>query len=115
MPKVDLYNMNGEVIGDIELAESVFGAEVNKDVLPRPAGSDDPRREPPRSAWSGLVYQWRTWYSLLISYRNERFSRFTVTRMLTYTASQMTAYPTAKIAVKIPSTAGSKGIHELTM
>jgi large subunit ribosomal protein L4 len=33
MPKVDLYNMNGDVVGDIELNESVFGVEVNKTVL----------------------------------------------------------------------------------
>jgi large subunit ribosomal protein L4 len=33
MPKLNLYNMNGEVIGDIELSENVFGAEINKNVL----------------------------------------------------------------------------------
>ena len=33
MPKVDLYNMDGKVIGDIELSENVFGAEVNTDVM----------------------------------------------------------------------------------
>jgi large subunit ribosomal protein L4 len=33
MPKVDLYNMDGKVIGDIELSENVFGTEVNEDVL----------------------------------------------------------------------------------
>ena len=33
MPKVDLYNMDGKVIGDIELSENVFGAEVNADVM----------------------------------------------------------------------------------
>lgn len=33
MPKVDLYNMNGEVIGDVELNDNVFGTEVNRDVL----------------------------------------------------------------------------------
>ena len=33
MPKVDLYNMDGKVIGDIELSEIVFGAEVNTDVM----------------------------------------------------------------------------------
>ena len=33
MPKVDLYNMEGKVVGDIELSENVFGAEVNEDVL----------------------------------------------------------------------------------
>ena len=32
MPKVDLYNMNGEVVGDIELSENVFGVEVNNKV-----------------------------------------------------------------------------------
>jgi len=30
MPKVDLYNMNGEVVGNIELSDDVFGVEVNK-------------------------------------------------------------------------------------
>jgi len=33
VPKVDLYNMDGKVIGDIELSDNVFGAEVNKDVM----------------------------------------------------------------------------------
>ena len=33
MPKVDLYNMDGKVIGDIELSENIFGTEVNEDVL----------------------------------------------------------------------------------
>lgn len=33
MPKVNLYNIEGKVIGDIELSEKVFGAEVNKDAL----------------------------------------------------------------------------------
>ena len=33
MPKVDLYNMEGKVVGDIELSENVFGVEVNEDVL----------------------------------------------------------------------------------
>lgn len=30
MPKVDLYNMKGEVVGDIQLSDNVFGTEVNK-------------------------------------------------------------------------------------
>jgi len=30
MPKVDLYNMKGEVVGDIQLSDNIFGAEVNK-------------------------------------------------------------------------------------
>jgi len=29
MPKVDLYNMKGEVVGDIQLSDNVFGAEIN--------------------------------------------------------------------------------------
>lgn len=29
MPKVALYNMKGEQVGDIELSENVFGAEIN--------------------------------------------------------------------------------------
>ncbi|MCR4436261.1 MAG: 50S ribosomal protein L4 [Clostridiales bacterium] len=33
MPKVDLYNMNGDVVGDIELSDNVFGVEINKDAL----------------------------------------------------------------------------------
>lgn len=33
MPKVDLYNMNGEVVGDIELNENIFGIEVSKEAL----------------------------------------------------------------------------------
>jgi len=30
MPKVDLYNMKGEVVGDIQLSDNIFGAEINK-------------------------------------------------------------------------------------
>jgi large subunit ribosomal protein L4 len=33
MPKVDLYNMKGEVVGDIQLCDNVFGAEVNNEAL----------------------------------------------------------------------------------
>lgn len=33
MPKVDLYNVKGEVIGDINLNDTVFGIEVNKEVM----------------------------------------------------------------------------------
>lgn len=33
MPKVDLYNMKGEVVGDVELSENVFGTDVNNEVL----------------------------------------------------------------------------------
>lgn len=33
MPKVDLYNMSGQVVGDIELNDSVFGVEVNKEAM----------------------------------------------------------------------------------
>jgi len=33
MPKVDLYSMSGEVIGDIELDDNIFGIEINKDVM----------------------------------------------------------------------------------
>lgn len=33
MPKTALYDMNGKQVGDIELNDSVFGAEVNKSVL----------------------------------------------------------------------------------
>ncbi len=30
MPKVDLYNMNGQVIGEIELSDKVFGVDINE-------------------------------------------------------------------------------------
>ena len=33
MPKVDLLNMEGKKVGDIELQESVFGVEVNEYVM----------------------------------------------------------------------------------
>jgi len=33
MPKVDVYNMNGEVVGNTELSDKVFGVEVNKNAL----------------------------------------------------------------------------------
>ena len=33
MPKVDLLNIEGKKVGDIELAESIFGVEVNTDVM----------------------------------------------------------------------------------
>ena len=33
MPKVDLYNMEGKVIGDIELSEKVFGVEINANAM----------------------------------------------------------------------------------
>ncbi len=33
MPKVALYNTDGKVVGDIELNDSVFGAEVRADVM----------------------------------------------------------------------------------
>lgn len=33
MPKVALYNMQGQQVGDIELNDRVFGIEVNKSVL----------------------------------------------------------------------------------
>ncbi|MBO5179689.1 MAG: 50S ribosomal protein L4 [Clostridia bacterium] len=33
MPKVDLLNMEGKKVGDIELAENVFAVEVNEDVM----------------------------------------------------------------------------------
>ncbi|QNU67605.1 50S ribosomal protein L4 [Ruminiclostridium herbifermentans] len=29
MPKVDLYNMKGEVVGDYQLSDNVFGVEIN--------------------------------------------------------------------------------------
>jgi len=33
MPKVDLYNMKGETIGDIELNDNIFGIEVNSNAV----------------------------------------------------------------------------------
>lgn len=33
MPKVALYNMQGETVGDIELSDAVFAAEVNEALL----------------------------------------------------------------------------------
>ncbi len=33
MPKVDVVNLNNQKVGEIELADSVFGAEVNNDLL----------------------------------------------------------------------------------
>jgi large subunit ribosomal protein L4 len=33
MPKIDLYNTAGEVIGDIELSDAVFGISANKQVM----------------------------------------------------------------------------------
>lgn len=33
MPKVDLYNMKGEVVGDVALCEEIFATEINKEVL----------------------------------------------------------------------------------
>lgn len=33
MPKVDLYNMKGEIVGDIALKDEVFGIDVNENAL----------------------------------------------------------------------------------
>ena len=33
MPKVDLYNMQGEVVGDIQLSDDIFGIEANTTAL----------------------------------------------------------------------------------
>ena len=33
MPKVDLYNMKGETVGDIELNDNIFGVEVNANAV----------------------------------------------------------------------------------
>lgn len=33
MPKVDVYNISGQVVGNMELSENVFGVEVNKEVM----------------------------------------------------------------------------------
>ena len=33
MPNIDIYNVNGEVVGNMELSENVFGIEVNENAL----------------------------------------------------------------------------------
>ncbi|MGI6778495.1 MAG: 50S ribosomal protein L4 [Acetivibrionales bacterium] len=33
MPKVDVYNMNGEVVGDIELNDNIFAIDINKSAI----------------------------------------------------------------------------------
>ena len=33
MPKVDLYNKEGQKVGDIELNENIFGVEINTDAM----------------------------------------------------------------------------------
>lgn len=33
MPKVDVYNMQGEIVGDIELADGIFGIEANESAV----------------------------------------------------------------------------------
>lgn len=33
MPKVALYNIDGQQVGDIELSEGVFGAEINREAM----------------------------------------------------------------------------------
>ncbi len=33
MPKVDMYNMKGEVVGNIDLSDNIFNTEVNADVM----------------------------------------------------------------------------------
>lgn len=33
MPKVDLYNMKGETVGEIELNDNIFGVEVNQNAV----------------------------------------------------------------------------------
>jgi len=33
MPKVDVYNMNGEVVGDIELNDNIFAIDINENAI----------------------------------------------------------------------------------
>jgi len=33
MPKIDLYNMTGEIVGNIELSENIFGVDVNENAM----------------------------------------------------------------------------------
>jgi large subunit ribosomal protein L4 len=35
MPNVDVYNMGGEIVGNMTLSENIFGAEINQDTLHR--------------------------------------------------------------------------------
>lgn len=35
MPKVDVYNVSGEIVGDIEISDDVFGVKINKDAMHR--------------------------------------------------------------------------------
>jgi len=33
MPKVDVYDINGKVVGEINLRDDIFGIEVNKHAI----------------------------------------------------------------------------------
>jgi len=33
MPKLDVYNMEGEIVGEIELSDAIFGVEANKSAM----------------------------------------------------------------------------------
>jgi large subunit ribosomal protein L4 len=33
MPVVDVFNLSGKTVGQVELADEVFGAKVNRDLL----------------------------------------------------------------------------------
>ena len=33
MPKVDVYNMQGKKVSDVELSEAVFGIEPNENIV----------------------------------------------------------------------------------
>jgi len=33
MPKVDVYNMNGEVVGDINLSDDIFAVDINENAI----------------------------------------------------------------------------------
>jgi len=33
MPKIDLYNMKGETVGEIELSDNIFGIDVNENAI----------------------------------------------------------------------------------
>ena len=35
MPKVDVYNMQGKKVSDVELNEAVFGIEPNENIVQR--------------------------------------------------------------------------------
>ena len=33
MPKVDVYDINGKVVGNVELSDNIFSVDVNKNAI----------------------------------------------------------------------------------